>query len=102
MLVKEWIAPTPGQSWQYFYSADHLCPFQWHYHPEFELTFTQNAAALCWRRCGGIWRTGFSLGRAQSATYMASGDEYRGSLQTVQVAFFDFGVAANTGGAGSA
>ncbi|WP_051534870.1 helix-turn-helix domain-containing protein [Deefgea rivuli] len=90
MLVKEWIAPTPGQSWQYFYSADHLCPFQWHYHPEFELTFTQNARGM--RYVGGDAAEFGALDLVlvapnQPHTWQAA-TNIDGSLQTVQVAFF--------------
>ncbi|WP_293931412.1 hypothetical protein [Iodobacter sp.] len=46
MLVREWVGNTQGQGWQYLYSQDQLCPFQWHYHPEFELTFTQHAQGI--------------------------------------------------------
>ncbi|XZG70721.1 helix-turn-helix domain-containing protein [Chitinibacteraceae bacterium HSL-7] len=43
MLVREWISPSDGQGWFYQCLEDTLCPFQWHYHPEFELTFTLRA-----------------------------------------------------------
>lgn len=43
MLIREWVGNTQGQGWQYLYSKAQLCPFQWHYHPEFELTFTRHA-----------------------------------------------------------
>lgn len=46
MLVREWVGSTQGQGWQYQYYADTLCPFLWHYHPEFELTYTRNASGL--------------------------------------------------------
>ncbi len=46
MLVREWISPTEGQGWFYQCLEETLCPFQWHYHPEFELTFTLRARGV--------------------------------------------------------
>lgn len=46
MLVREWISPSEGQGWFYQCLQETLCPFQWHYHPEFELTFTLRARGV--------------------------------------------------------
>ena len=88
MLIKEWVPPTLGQNWQYFYSENHLCPLQWHYHPEFELTLTRNARGI--RHIGGDSSQFNELDLAiiapnQPHTWQA---EYTGKHQQVQVAFF--------------
>lgn len=88
MLVREWIGSAEGQSWQYFYSKDQLCPFLWHYHPEFELTFTQNARGI--RFIGGD-ASEFTdpdlalVAPNQPHTWHAHADI---GLKEVQVAFF--------------
>lgn len=90
MMVREWVASTQGQSWQYYFSEDHLCPFLWHYHPEFELTFTQNARGM--RYIGGDVADFGEIDLAlvapnQPHTWQALPSS-NGELQTVQVAFF--------------
>jgi AraC-like DNA-binding protein len=90
MIVREWVPPTQGQGWQYFYTADQICPFQWHYHPEFELTFTYNAHGM--RYIGGDAAEFGTLDLAlvapnQPHTWQAHSNTDE-SEQTVQVAFF--------------
>ena len=43
MLIREVIGRTHGQSWHYISHCGELCPFVWHYHPEFELTLTRHS-----------------------------------------------------------
>ncbi|QBC42572.1 helix-turn-helix domain-containing protein [Iodobacter fluviatilis] len=91
MLVREWVGNTQGQGWQYLYSQDQLCPFQWHYHPEFELTFTQHAQGI---RYIGSDASPFGLldlalvAPNQPHTWHSSPE---GGLKEVQVAYFTLG-----------
>src|ERR1035437_9929686 len=42
MLIREVVGRSHGHNWHYIGHCDEPCPFRWHYHPEFELTFTRN------------------------------------------------------------
>ncbi len=41
MLIREVVGRSHGHNWHYLSHCGWPCPFQWHYHPEFELTFTR-------------------------------------------------------------
>ncbi len=41
MLIREVVGRSHGHNWHYLSHCGELCSFQWHYHPEFELTFTR-------------------------------------------------------------
>ncbi|WP_051304834.1 helix-turn-helix domain-containing protein [Chitinilyticum litopenaei] len=90
MLVREWVGSTQGQGWQYQYYADTLCPFLWHYHPEFELTYTRNASGM---RYVGSDAARFGspdlvlVAPNQPHTWQAE-PRADGGLQEVQVVFF--------------
>ena len=43
MLTREFVGSTVGQNWHYVVHDHKAVPFMWHYHPEFELTFTHGA-----------------------------------------------------------
>ena len=43
MLIREFPGQTVGQKWHYLYRGGEGVEFKWHYHPEFELTFTRGA-----------------------------------------------------------
>lgn len=43
MLTREFVGSTIGQNWHYVFHDRKAVPFCWHYHPEFELTFTNGA-----------------------------------------------------------
>jgi AraC-like DNA-binding protein len=88
MLIREWVGNTQGQGWQYLYSKAQLCPFQWHYHPEFELTFTQHAHGT--RYIGGDASPFTKLDLAlvapnQAHTWLSAAE---GAPKEVQVAYF--------------
>jgi len=46
MLVREWVENDAGQGWKYLYESCEGCHFFWHYHPEFELTFTRGGRGM--------------------------------------------------------
>lgn len=37
---------SPGESWRLYIRHALSLPFVWHYHPEFELTLTENVSGL--------------------------------------------------------
>ncbi|MCG2584973.1 AraC family transcriptional regulator [Massilia sp. TS11] len=41
MLIREWVGASDGPGWRYLHEVCQGCGFFWHYHPEFELTFTR-------------------------------------------------------------
>lgn len=41
MLIREVVGRSHGHNWHYLSHCGELCPFQLHYHPEYELTFTR-------------------------------------------------------------
>ena len=41
MLIREVVGRSLGHNWHYISHCGELCPFQLHYHPEYELTFTR-------------------------------------------------------------
>ena len=43
----EKVIPNSNSSWRYFkYTLDFI-PFNWHYHPEFEICLTLNSSGVC-------------------------------------------------------
>ena len=46
MLVREWVENDAGQGWKYLHESCKGCHFFWHYHPEFELTFTRGGRGM--------------------------------------------------------
>ena len=42
MLIREVIGRSHGHNWHYLGHCGEACPFQWHYHPEYELTLTRH------------------------------------------------------------
>ena len=42
MLIREVIGRSHGHNWHYLGHCGELCPFLWHYHPEYELTLTRH------------------------------------------------------------
>lgn len=46
MLVREFVENDAGQGWKYLHESCAGCHFFWHYHPEFELTFTRGGRGM--------------------------------------------------------
>ena len=88
MLVRQIVENAEGQNWQYFHAREQWCPFYWHYHPEFELTFTQHGQGI--RYIGGdtaefgILDLALVAPNQPHSWHMGS----EGNLKEIQVAFF--------------
>lgn len=101
MLVRQVVESAEGQNWQYFYAKEQLCPFFWHYHPEFELTFTQHAHGI---RYIGSDTAKFS---SQDLALVAPNQPHswhmapEGGLKEIQVAFFSLGWLQNLANQGA-
>ncbi|UXY14544.1 AraC family transcriptional regulator [Chitiniphilus purpureus] len=90
MLTRELVGRTFGQDWHYIALDTERVPFLWHYHPEFELTFTRNAEGM--RYLGGdvapFGEADLALvGPNQAHTWQAT-PRADGRLQHVQVVYF--------------
>ena len=90
MLIREVVGRTHGQNWHYISHSGELCPFVWHYHPEFELTLTRHSRGT--RYVGSDVQAYGELDLALVAPNCAhtwhSSDETRHSPMRLQVVFF--------------
>ena len=90
MLIREVVGRTHGHDWNYLGHIGAMCPFQWHYHPEFELTLTRHSRGM--RYIGGDQQAYQELDLALVAPNCAhtwdSAEDMRDAPAQIQVAFF--------------
>ena len=90
MLIREVVGRAHGHDWNYMGHCGEMCPFQLHYHPEFELTLTRHRRGM--RYIGSDQQAYEGLDLALVAPNCAhtwdSAEDARDGQAQIQVAFF--------------